>query len=170
MVAFAYRHYSNGYAPPDDVEELTEEIIKLLLDHNCHRIKTYDPAKASLKTWLTPIVRHETWVFIKKKRTWDSLDETLAEKLMEQPTQELNLISKEQQIAMNKEIAQLSEQNRQLITLIREEFPVAEIAKQLNIKPESAHRMKYEIIQKLRVKLNKNGGGQFSCQSSQQEK
>ena len=50
----------------------------------------------------------------------DSLDETVADKLFEQPKQELNIILQEQQIALAKEIAKLSEHDRQIITLICE--------------------------------------------------
>ena len=158
-VDYAYRQYNNGYAPPDDIEELTERIIELLLDHDCHNIKMYDSNLANLRTWLSPLVRHKTWDFIKKKRKWDSLDETVAERLLEHPKQELNIISQERQMAFEKEIEKLSEHDRCLINLIREEVPVAEIAECLNIKPLSVNRMKHKIIQKIKAGLNKNGGG-----------
>ena len=167
-VVNVYRKY-NGYAPPDDVEELTEKIILLLLDHDCHKIQTYDPSKGDLKTWLPSVVRNSVWAFIEKKRKWDSLEETVAEKLMEQPKQELNIILQEQQIALTKEIEKLSEHDRRLILLIYNEMPIAEIAKRLKIKPDSVYRMKHQIIQKIRANL-KMGGGQFPCQSSRQEK
>ncbi len=163
-VASTYRKY-NGYAPPDDVEELTEKIILLLLDHDCHKIKTYNPSQGDIRTWLPSVVRNPVWDFVKKKRKWDSLDETVAEKLMEQPKQELNIILQEQQIALTKEIEKLSEHDRRLILLICDEVPVAEIAKRLKIKPKSVNQMKHQIIQKIKARLNKDGGGQFSCQS-----
>ncbi len=86
-----------------------------------------------------------------EKRKWDRLEETVAEKLIEQPTQELNIISKEQRASLTSEITKLSEHDRRLILLICDEVPVAEIANQLKIKPESVHRMKHQIIQKIKA-------------------
>ncbi len=46
---FACRKYNHG-APPDEVEELRGQVIVLLLEDDCHRMKTYDPEKSSFTT------------------------------------------------------------------------------------------------------------------------
>ncbi len=150
------RHY---FPIKDEVEDLREQIVVLLLNNDCQRLKTFDSDKASFKTWLTKVVDHHVSAYLKQRKTWHSLAETLPEKLLEQPKQELNVITQEQRIAVAKEIEKLSEHQRRLLTLICDDLPVTEIAERLKIKPESIHRMKHQIIQKIRAGLKKETGG-----------
>ena len=43
-VRFACRNYNHG-APPEEVEDFTEDIIKLLLEDECRRMQTQDLSK-----------------------------------------------------------------------------------------------------------------------------
>jgi hypothetical protein len=49
VAQYACRKYNHG-ASPEDVEDLTEQIILLLLEDDDRHWKTYDPAKAKLNT------------------------------------------------------------------------------------------------------------------------
>lgn len=44
---------------PDKIEDYCDEILLLLLADDDRYLKTFDPAKASLKTWLTAVTEHE---------------------------------------------------------------------------------------------------------------
>ena len=68
------------------------------------------------------------------------------------------MMQQEQRTAITAEIEKLSARQRQLIRLICNDFPVAEIAKQMKVKPESVHRMKHQVIQKIKAGLKKEGG------------
>lgn len=162
LVRYAFLHF-HQFPTPDEIEDLRDEITLRLLADDGHRLKTFDPNQASLKTWLTKVVEHFVEAYLKRQRTWDSLEDILPEKLWEQPRQELNVITQEQRIAVAREVAKLSARQRQLYTLLCEDLSPVEIAKCLNIKPASVHRMRYNLILKIQAGL-KNGGGQIPCQ------
>ncbi len=62
-----FRKFNHGYAPPEDVDEVTEDIFKLLLNHDCRVIKMYDESRSNLMTWLTPEINHQVWAYLQKK-------------------------------------------------------------------------------------------------------
>ncbi len=158
LVRYAFLHFHH-VPTPDEIEDRRDEIAVLLLAGDCHRLKTFDPDKASLRTWLTNVVRNYVGDHLKHKRIWDSLEETLPEYLLEQPRQELNAITQEHLTAVIREVAQLSAWQQQLFALLWEELPAPEIAKRLKIKVASVHRMKHALFQKIRAGIEKKWGG-----------
>ena len=142
----------------DEVEEFRGQIVLLLYTNDCHRLKTFDPARGAFKTWLTKVIEHHIPTQLKRQQAWDGLDVILPGKLLTEGTQELNMMQQEQRTAITAEIEKLSAGQRQLIRLICNDLPVAEIAKQMKIKPESVHRMKHQVIQKIKAGLKKEGG------------
>ena len=132
-------------------------------------LKTFDPAKASLKTWLTAVTEHELGYKFKHEKTWDSLDDTPLDQLLELPQQERNVITQEQREAVARVVAELSLHQQQLYALLCEELSAPEIAERLNIKAASVHRMKHALIQKVKKGIEKNGGGKLRARVGEQK-
>lgn len=77
---------------------------------------------------------------------------------MELPQQERNVITQEQREMVARVVAKLSLHQQQLYALLCEDLSAPEIAERLNIKAASVHRMKYELIQKIKAGVEKGGG------------
>jgi len=108
---------------------------------------------------LTAVTEHELGYKFKHEKSWDSLDDTPLEQLLELPQQERNVITQEQREAVARVVAKLSARQQQLWELLCDDLSASEIAERLNIKAASVHRMKHELIQKIKKGIAKNGGG-----------
>lgn len=170
LVFYACRKY-HQHPMLEEIEDLRNDIAYYLLNDNSHYLRTFDPKKASFKTWLTCVVEHFISNYFKHQRSWDNLKETLPERFLEEPKQELNSITKEKQEAVTKEISKLTSYQQNFINLICDDLSVSEIAQRLSIKPESVYWMKHQIIQKIQVGLHRqNGGGANSVPEHQNSK
>jgi RNA polymerase sigma-70 factor (ECF subfamily) len=144
---------------PEKIEDQVEDMLLHLLADDYHHLKTYDPDKGELKTWLFTVTKNELIGKFKHEKAWDSLEETLLEKLLELPQQERNVITQEELEAVAREVAKLSAKKRRLFALFWEGLDAPEIAERLNIKPASVHRMKHALFQKIREGVEKKWGG-----------
>lgn len=138
-VRVACRNYNHG-APPEEVEEFTEQIIELLLDKDCRRLRTHDPGKASFNTWLQSVVNHHISHQLQKKHPAEPLEDELLNTLSYPPTQEQDLLGKERHAIVYAAIDTLSLHDQRIAHLKLEEVPDEEIAHELNIKPASVGR------------------------------
>lgn len=157
------------YLAPDKIEDYVGEMLLHLLADDYHYLKIYDPDKGELKPWLFVVTEHKLGNEFKHEKAWDSLDETVAEQLLELPQQEWDVITQEELEAVAREVAKLSARQQQLFALLWKELPALEIAERLHIKVASVHRMKHALFQKIRAGIEKNGG-QIVCQRFREEK
>lgn len=148
-------HY---FPTPEEIEDRRAEIIVRFLEHDGYLLQTFDAERGTLKTWLHTVVRNYVGKHLKRRQKWDSLEDVLPEILLEQPRQELNVKAQEQFIAVARVVPQLSARQQELFRLVCEECSTIEIAQRLKLKPESVRRMKYELRQKIKAGLGKNGG------------
>ena len=149
------------YLMPDKIEDYVGEMLLHLLADDSHYLKTYDPEKGSLKTWLNVVTEHKLGYEFKHERPWNRLDDIPPEQLLELPQQERNVITQEEIEAVVREVAKMSAWQQRLFTLCWEDLSAPEIAKRLNIKAASVHRMKHALFQKIRARIEKNGGGKL---------
>lgn len=138
-VRFACRKYNHG-APPEEVEEFTEQITVLLLEQDCRRMQTHNPSKASFKTWLQQVVNHHVSRQLQKNRPAESLEDELLSTLSYPPAQEKELLRKEQRTILENVIDKLSLHDQRIARLKLSEVPDEEIALDLNIKVASVGR------------------------------
>ena len=138
-VGFACRKYNHG-APPDEVEELTEQINLLLLEDDCRRLKTYDPAKAKFSTWLQQVANHHVSQYFRKQPQPEPIEELPENQLSVAASQEYELLRKEQLALIYNEIEKLSHHNQVIAYLKLREIPSVEIARHLKIKTGSVER------------------------------
>ena len=107
-VIFACLKYNHGCAPPETVEELTEEIIFLLLEGDYHRLKTYDPTKAKFSTWLQNVVNHHVSNHYQKQPHNEPIEDLPENQLCIAASQEKELLMKERQTLLREAIYQLT--------------------------------------------------------------
>ena len=138
-VRVACRKYKHN-ATPEEIEDFTEDIIKLLLEDDCRKLRTHDPGKALFKTWLQHVVNHEVSHELQKKRPAESLEEQLLNTLSYAPTQEKELLRKERRAMLEDAIDTLSLHDQRIARLKLREAPDEEVARELNIKPASVER------------------------------
>lgn len=138
-VRVACRNYNHG-APPEEVEDFTDDIIKLLLEDDCRRFRTHDPSKASFNTWLQHVVNHHVSHQLQKNHSAEPLEDELLNTLCYPPTQENELLRKERRAMLEDAIETLSLHDQRIARLKLQEVPDEEIAQELNIKASSAGR------------------------------
>lgn len=80
-VARAMRRYT-GSAPGDDTSDATQEVLLRLLRDDCRLLRTYDPSRARLETWLA-VVSHSTTVDLLRRRRLKLV--ALEEEMLERP-------------------------------------------------------------------------------------
>ncbi len=146
------------YPPPKAIEDYVGEMRLYLLADDYHNLRLYDPDKSKLITWLNTVTERELVYAFKHEKRWDSLDDVSPEQLLELPQQERNVITQEELETVAQTVAKLTARQRELFVCLWEELSAPEIAKRLNIKVASVHRMTYELRQKLRAGIKKMGG------------
>lgn len=155
-VQFACRNYNHG-APPAEVEDFTEDIIKLLLEDDCRRMQTHDPTKASFNTWLQHVVNHHVSHQVQKNHSAESLEDELLNTLRYAPTQENELLQKERQVMLKDAIDKLSLHDQRIARLKLREVSDEEIARELNIKTASVGR-EWRVIKTKLAQMMTDGG------------
>lgn len=155
LVYLKYRHHIHE----DQVEELSRQIILLLLEDDFRRLRTFDSRKSSFVTWLNRVIEHYISHYLQSQKDDESLGDLLPDSLSYPPDQEANLITEEQRTILWSAIEGLPQRQKQLIRLVLEELPTGEIARRMDLKPESVYRSKHEIIRKLQRILG-NGRGE----------
>ncbi len=138
-VRFGCRKYKYN-ATPEEIEDFTEDIIKLLLEDDCRRFRTHDPDKASFKTWLQHVANHNVGRQLQKKHPAASMEEQLLNTPSHAPTQEKELLRKERRVILEDAIDKLSLHDQRIARLKLREVPDEEIAQELNIKVASVGR------------------------------
>ena len=155
-VRFACRKYKYN-ATPEEIEDFTEDIIKLLLEADCRKFRTHDPGKALFTTWLQHVVNHDVSRQLQKNHPAESLEEYLLNILSYPPTQENELLWKERHVMLVDAIDKLSLHDQQIARLKLCEVSDEEIAQELNIKPASVGR-EWRVIKAKLAQMVADGG------------
>jgi RNA polymerase sigma factor (sigma-70 family) len=135
-----------GLAPiPGDIEDLTQEVFVRLCKDNFRLLRTYDPARAALSTWLTIVARSTARDALRRRRL-DSLpieavpEAQLAVDFVE-PVRKLKLPE-----------ALLSPRQREILAMLYDrDMEVAEIARALGIDPQTVRSAHHKAMIKLRA-------------------
>ena len=135
-----------GLAPVQgDVEDLTQEVFVRLCKDRFRLLRTYDPARAALSTWLTIVARSTARDALRRRRL-DSLpieavpEAQLAIDFVE-PVRKLKLPE-----------ALLSPRQREILAMLYDrEMDVAEIARALGIDPQTVRSAHHKAMLKLRA-------------------
>jgi RNA polymerase sigma factor (sigma-70 family) len=135
-----------GIAPTyGDVEDLAQEVFVRLCKDEFRLMRTYDPARAALSTWLTIVARSTARDALRRRR----LDSVPIEAV---PEAQLAVAFVEPVRKLKLPEALLSPRQREILAMLYDlEMDVAEIARKLAIDPQTVRSAHHKAMIKLRA-------------------
>jgi RNA polymerase sigma-70 factor (ECF subfamily) len=132
-------------AMPGDVEDLTQEVFVRLCKDDFRLLRSYDPERASVSTWLTIVARSTARDSLRRRRADAVPIEAVPEAQLAvdpvEPVQKLKLPE-----------ALLSPRQREILAMLYDkEMEVAEIARALAIDPQTVRSAHHKAMIKLRA-------------------
>jgi len=133
-----------------EVEDLTQEVFLRLCKDDFRLLRSYDPARASLSTWLTIVARSTARDGLRRRRTESVPIDAVPEAQLAidpvEPAEKLKLPE-----------ALLSPRQREILAMLYDrEMDVAEIAKKLGIDPQTVRSAHHKAMVKLRTHFRSN--------------
>ena len=135
---------------PAEVEDLTQEVFLRLCKDDFRLLRSYDPARASLSTWLTIVARSTARDGLRRRRAEAVPIEAVPEAQLAidpvEPVQRLKLPE-----------ALLSPRQREILAMLYDrDMDVAEIARALGIDPQTVRSGHHKAMVKLRAHFRSN--------------
>ena len=131
-----------------DVKDAVQEVFIKLIKNNYRLLKTYNPLKASLTTWVTIVARSTAIDFLRCRKP-DTV--TIEGEIMDIPVSD-NCSG----APINIPPDLLSPRQKLILTLLFDkEMDTSEIAELLNITPQTVRSAKHKALTKLRELFNK---------------
>jgi RNA polymerase sigma factor (sigma-70 family) len=130
---------------PGAVEDLTQEVFLRLCKDEFRLLRSYDPARASLSTWLTIVARSTARDALRRRRPEAVPLEAVPEvRLAVDPVEPVRKLKLPE--------ALLSPRQREILTLLYDrEMEVAEVAAALGIDPQTVRSAHHKAMVKLRA-------------------
>lgn len=127
-----------------DVQDRVQEVYVRLLRENCRLLRTFDPGRASLATWLSLIARTIVHEHHQKRRQPATGLENVDAAAPEPPPRPEPLTG----------LDSLSQQQRQVIRMLFEEdLSVEQAAARLGVNPQTIRSAKHKALTRLRKTL-----------------
>jgi RNA polymerase sigma factor (sigma-70 family) len=128
-----------------EAEDLTQEVFIRLCKDGFRLLKTYDPARAGLTTWLTIVARSTARDALRRRRIQGVNIEDVPEAALAVPAVEpVDRLTYPQEL--------LSPRQREILALIYDrDMDVAEIAAKLRIDAQTVRSMHHKAMLKLRA-------------------
>ena len=128
-----------------DVEDLTQEVFVRLCKNDFRLLRSYDPARAGLSTWLTIVARSTARDALRRRRAESVPIEAVPEAQLAvdpvEPVQKLKLPER-----------LLSPRQREILGMLYDrEMDVAEVARALGIDPQTVRSAHHKAMIKLRA-------------------
>ena len=128
-----------------ELDDLVQEVFARLCKDNFRLLKTYDPARAGLSTWLTIVARSTARDALRRRRPEGVPLEAVPEAQLAvapvEPVRKLKLPE-----------ALLSPRQREILAMLYDrEMDVAEIARALGIDPQTVRSAHHKAMVKLRA-------------------
>ena len=128
-----------------EVEDLTQEVFVRLCKDDFRLLRSYDPVRASLSTWITIVARSTARDGLRRRRAETVPLEAVPEAQLAippvEPVQKLKLPE-----------ALLSPRQREILAMLYDrEMDVAEIARALGIDPQTVRSAHHKAMVKLRA-------------------
>jgi len=130
---------------PGEVEDLTQEVFLRLCKDDFRLLRSYDPARAGLSTWITIVARSTARDALRRYRPATVPIEAVPESRLAvdpiEPVRKLKLPE-----------ALLSPRQREILTMMYDrEMEVSEIADMLGIDPQTVRSAHHKAMVKLRL-------------------
>jgi RNA polymerase sigma factor (sigma-70 family) len=149
LVVAAVRGVASVYG---DVEDLTQDVFVRLCKDDFRLLRSYDPGRASLSTWITIVARSTARDGLRRRRAESVPIDAVPEAQLAidpvEPVEKLKLPD-----------ALLSPRQREILAMLYDrEMEVAEIARALGIDPQTVRSAHHKAMLKLRVHFRGNEG------------
>ncbi|MGH7063638.1 MAG: RNA polymerase sigma factor [Stellaceae bacterium] len=137
---------------PGEVEDLTQEVFLRLCKNDFRLLKSYDPARAGISTWITIVARSTARDAMRRHRPVAVPIEAVPEGLLAvdpvEPVRKLKLPE-----------ALLSPRQREIVAMLYDrDMEVAEIAATLGIDPQTVRSAHHKAMLKLRAHFREDAG------------
>jgi RNA polymerase sigma factor (sigma-70 family) len=128
-----------------DIEDLTQEVFVRLCKNDFRLLRTYDPARAAISTWLTIVARSTARDALRRRRADSVPIETVPEaQLAVEPVEPVEKLKLPE--------ALLSPRQREILAMLYDrDMEVAEIAQLLGIDPQTVRSAHHKAMVKLRA-------------------
>jgi RNA polymerase sigma-70 factor (ECF subfamily) len=135
-----------GLAPsPGEVEDLTQDVFVRLCKDDFRLLRSYDPARAGISTWLTIVARSTARDALRRRRADSIPIETV-------PEARLAVDPVEPPVRLKLPEALLSPRQREILTMLYDrEMDVAEVARALRIDAQTVRSTHHKAMLKLRA-------------------
>jgi len=133
-----------------EVEDLTQEVFVRLCKDDFRLLRTYDPERASLSTWITIVARSTARDGLRRRRAETvPLDAVPEAQLAIEPVLPVEKLKLPE--------ALLSPRQREILAMLYDrEMGVAEIARALGIDPQTVRSAHHKAMVKLRAHFRAN--------------
>jgi RNA polymerase sigma-70 factor (ECF subfamily) len=146
---------------PDEIADRVQDVYVRLLREDCRLLRTYDPDKAALSTWLTLIARtvvHEQ----SRKKILPTMTLNGQERAPSEPIQDA--VSFDHPLPMS----MLAEQQRRVIAMLFDEgLTVEHAAARLGVEEQTIRSAKHKALTRLREHLAETMGDPAIAQKFQ---
>jgi RNA polymerase sigma factor (sigma-70 family) len=133
-----------------EVEDLTQEVFVRLCKDDFRLLRSYDPARASLSTWLTIVARSTARDGLRRRRA-----ETVPLDIVPEAQLAIDPVEPVQKLKLPE--ALLSPRQRQILAMLYDrDMDVAEIARALGIDPQTVRSAHHKAMVKLRAHFRSN--------------
>ena len=149
VILTAVRHTLRTYSPSiarQASEDIVQDVFVKLIDRDFRLLRTHDPSRSSLATWLTIVTRSTTIDSLRRKRLYNiSLEQAPPIEASSENRQQPSNATKDLPLGL------LTPRQRLIIQLLfdRAMFP-EDIARLLGIAPQTVRSSKHKAIQRLR--------------------
>ncbi|HLY46835.1 MAG TPA: sigma factor [Stellaceae bacterium] len=140
-----------GIAPTHgDIEDLTQEVFVRLCRDGFRLLRSYDPTRAALSTWLTIVARSTARDTLRRRRAdWVPLDAVPEAHLAIDPVEPVGKLKLPE--------ALLSPRQREILAMLYDrEMEVSEVASALGIDPQTVRSAHHKAMLKLRAHFKKD--------------
>jgi RNA polymerase sigma-70 factor (ECF subfamily) len=133
-----------------EVEDLTQEVFVRLCKDDFRLLRGYDPARASLSTWITIVARSTARDGLRRRRA-----ETVPLDFVPEAQLAIDPVEPVQKLKLPE--ALLSPRQRQILAMLYDrDMDVAEIAQALGIDPQTVRSAHHKAMVKLRAHFRSN--------------
>ena len=149
LVVAAVRGVASVYG---DVEDLTQDVFVRLCKDDFRLLRSYDPARASLSTWITIVARSTARDGLRRRRA-----ESVPIDLVPEAQLAIDPVEPVEKLKLPE--ALLSPRQREILAMLYDrEMEVAEIARALGIDPQTVRSAHHKAMLKLRAHFRGNEG------------
>ena len=133
-----------------EVEDLTQEVFVRLCKDDFRLLRTYDPERASLSTWITIVARSTARDGLRRRRA-----ETVPLDAVPEAQLAIDPVLPVEKLKLPE--ALLSPRQREILVMLYDrEMDVAEIARALGIDPQTVRSAHHKAMVKLRAHFRAN--------------